>query len=137
MRKLFSEVLKEVSEAPTAEDKVMILRSNNSIKLRQLLALALDPQYKFDVVVPSYRENDEPDGYASNTLDVECRRLYIFLDSYTMVRPERKSVLLSQILEAIDRSDAVALIDVINKDLSKYGITKELANAAFPGLVKS
>jgi hypothetical protein len=58
------------------------------------------------------------------------------MDSYRTVRPERKTALLGQILEAIDRSDAVALIDVINKDLSKYGITKEIVNEAFPGLIK-
>lgn len=135
MRKLFAQVLKDVGEAPAA-DKAIVLQNNNMPMLRQLLMAALDPNVKFDVKVPSYRENKEEDGYSSNTLYVEFRRLYIFLDSYKLVSPERKSSLLGQILEAIDRSDAVALIDVINKDLSKYGITKEVVNEAFPGLIK-
>lgn len=136
MRQLFAEILKEVSEAPTLEDKVMVLQANNQPMLRQLLMAALDPDVKFDVEIPSYRENLEEDGYASNSLYVEYRRLYVFMDTYKLVTPKRKSDLLGQILEAIDRSDAVVLIDVINKDLSKYGITKEVVNAAFPGLIK-
>jgi hypothetical protein len=136
MRKMFAEILKDVSEAPDFEDKVMILQNNNQPVVRQLLLAALDPNVKFDVIVPSYKENDEPDGYASNTLYIEHRRLYVFMDSYRQVSPQRKSALLGQILESIDPSDAVALINIIKKDLSSYGITKELVNAAFPGLVK-
>jgi hypothetical protein len=136
MRKIFAEVLKDVSDAPEFEDKVMVLQSNNSLMLRQLLAAAVNPSVKFDVKVPSYRINQEENGYASNTLFVEVKRLYVFLDTYKAVSPTRKAALLGQILEAIDRDDAVALIDVINKDLAKYGITKQLVDAAFPGLIK-
>ena len=137
MRKLFSEILKDVTDAPEVEDKVMVLQTNNSLMLRQLLAAALDPAIKFNVEVPSYRENLEEDGYASNSLYVEVRRLYLFLETYRDINPKRKAALLGQILEAIDRSDAVCLIDVIHKDLSKYGLTKEIVNAAFPGLIKA
>lgn len=136
MRKLFSEILTAVAEAPSDEDRVMILQENNTIMLRQLLAAALDPNVKFDVEIPSYRENEETDGYSSNNLYVEYRRLYIFMNTYNKVSPQRKSILLSQILESIDRPDAVALVDVIKKDVSKYGITKELVCAAFPGIIK-
>ena len=138
MRKIFSEILKEVAEAPEFEDKVMLLQDpdNNSLMLRQLLVAGVDPKIKFDVDIPSYRENLEEDGYASNTLYVEVRRLYIFMEEYSVVSRARKTALLGQILEAIDRSDAPALIDVINKDLAKYGITKELIDAAYPGLIK-
>jgi hypothetical protein len=136
MRKMFAQILQEVSEAPDFEDKVMILQSNNQPVVRQLLLAALDPNVKFDVIVPPYKENDEPDGYASNTLYIEHRRLYVFMNTYTQVSLARKSALLGQILESIDPSDAVALINIIKKDLSSYGITKEVVNAAFPNLVK-
>jgi hypothetical protein len=136
MRKLFAELLTAVGEAPTLQEKVTLLRSHpNDVMVRKLLLAALDPNVKFDVEVPSYKENTEEDGYASNSLFVEYRRLYVFLDSYKDVRPARKKAILEQILESIDPSDAVALVDVLNKDLSKYGITKEIVNAAFPGLV--
>lgn len=137
MRKLFSEILNDISEAPTQEEKVTILQTNTNTITRQLLMAALDPSIKFDVAIPSYRENQETDGYASNSLYVEGRRLYIFMNTYDHISAARKSALLGQILEAIDNSDALVLIQVIKKDLSQWGITKELVNAAFPGLIKA
>ena len=57
------------------------------------------------------------------------------MESYKL-SPQRKTALLGQILEAIDTSDALALMDVIKKDLSKYGVTTDIVNKAFPGLIK-
>ena len=133
-RQLFSTILKEIGEAPD-EDKVLILQMNNSLMLRQLIIAALDPTVKFDVPVPPYRVNTEVDGYAANNLYVESRRMYVFMNGYN-IPMKRKTDLLAQILESIDPSDAVALTEVINRDLGKYGITKEIVNAAFPGLIK-
>ena len=133
-RKLFSQILNEVREAAD-EDKSIILQTNDTLMLRQLLMAALDPSLKFDVEIPAYRENKETDGYSSNNLYVEHRRLYIFLDSYKNVTPQRKKTLLVQVLESIDVSDAAALCDVINKNLGKYGLTKEIVNEAFPNLI--
>jgi hypothetical protein len=135
-RILFSKVLNEIFTAPTTKDKVDILKANNTLPVRQLLAAAFDPKIVFDVKIPSFRENAETDGYSANNIYVEHRRLYIFMNTYKDISPERKSTLLAQILESIDRSDALALLDVINKDLAKYGLTKEIINEAFPGLIK-
>jgi hypothetical protein len=90
---------------------------------------------KFDTPIPSYRENQETDGYAANSLYVEYRRLYIFSESFKLPA-KRKEDLLAQILESIDVSDAVLLTKVIGKDISEYGITPALVNQAFPGLIK-
>lgn len=136
MKKLFAEVLKEVAEVDDLDDKVIVLQNNDELRLRQLLLAAFDKRARFDVKIPSYRENKEVDGYATNTLYSEVRRLYIFMDTYSLP-PAKKTSILTDILESIDPSDAVALIDVLNKDLTtKYGITKEVVDAAFPGLIK-
>lgn len=135
MRKLFSQILNDVKEA-APEDKAIQLKLNETGMLRQLLLSVFDPNCKYDVIIPTFRINQEVDGYSSNNLYVEFRRMYIFLDSYNKVSPKRKSGLLAQILESIDPADAEALIMVIKKDLSEYGLTKEIVNEAFPGLVK-
>lgn len=133
-RKLFSQILTDVQEAP--EDlKVDILRNNYTPMLVGLLRGAFDPALEFDVEIPSYRVNKEVDGYSSNNLSVETKRLYIFLKTTTNIGPQRKKTLLAQILESIDPSDGPCLIDVINKDLVKWGITRELVDQAFPGLI--
>lgn len=135
MRKLFSQILEEIKLTDNEAEKIDTLRINNSLPLRQLLCAAFDPTITFDVKIESYKENEETDGYATNNLFVEAKRLYIFMDSYNL-SPQRKSVLLIQILESIDRSDAIAFIDVLNKDLGKYGLTVDVINQAFPGLIK-
>ncbi len=135
MRKLISEIFQDVAKAPTHDDKVNVLRSHNCVPLRQILMAALTPSVRFEVEIPSYRENEETDGYAANSLYVEQRRLYIFMEG-SKISPLRRKELLAQILESIDRSDAVLLTKVIRKDISEYGITTDLVNTAFPGLIK-
>lgn len=134
-RKLFSQILADVENADIA-DRPSILKEHETPILRQLLLAAFDPTVIFDVEIPQYRTNSETDGYASNNLNVEAKRLYIFMDTYTAVSAKRKTALLAQVLESIDVSDAVALIDVINKDLQKYGLDETIVNKAFPGLIK-
>jgi len=137
MRKLFAETIKHAAEMKTAEDKAMVLFADQSLMLRQLLLYAVDPKIKFDVEIPSYRENLEEDGYASNSLSIEHKRLYVLMDTYKDVTPKRKTAILAQILESIDPSDAAILVELIRKEIpAKYGITKEVVNAAFPGLIK-
>jgi hypothetical protein len=134
-RKLLADIFEEL-EPQDAEDKAMGLCANNSLALRQLLTAALDPAVEFDVEIPEYRENTEVDGYASNSLMIEFKRLYIFMKQ-SAVKPKRRVEILAQILESIDPKDAQLLVKVLNKDLSEYGITAEIVNQAFPGLIKN
>ena len=136
-RKLFSQILKEAQFCETTEEKVMALRRNDNPLLRTLLHDAFTSETVYDTEIPSYRENSETEGYASNNLYVEFRRLYIFKAAEKKVAPKRKSQLLAQVLESIDAPDAEALIDVMQKTLGqKYDLTKEVVNLAFPNLVQ-
>lgn len=135
-RKTFSTVFEEIGAATERRDKISLLRQQNNEPMRTLLQYALSPSIKLDVEVPSYKENVETDGYSANSLYVESRRLYIFNENYTKVTKERKAVLLAQILESVDKSDAVLLSKVIQRDLSEYGLDASVVNEAYPGLVK-
>jgi len=135
-RKLISEVLEEVQNSPDAECKIEFLQANDNPVLRNLLRLACDPKIKFDVPIPeTWKLNDEVDGYSSNNIYVESKRLYLFEETYKLPLV-RKTVLLVQILESIDPADAPVLIDILKKNLAKYGVTKEIVDQAFPGLIK-
>jgi len=136
MRKiLFHEIFTSLKDHEI-EDKITILQENDTTVLRQLLMAALEPAVLFDVEIPAYRNNKEVDGYATNSLMIEARRLYIFLTTNRNVSPKRKKEILGQMLESIDPSDAKLLIQVIKKDLSEYGLTAEVVNGAWPGLIK-
>jgi len=133
-RKLIAEIFEELAPHDE-EDKVTILQQNNSVPLRQLLMAALSSHVEFDVDIKPYRENGEVDGYASNSLMIETRRLYVLVKANTKVGRKRKSEILAQILESIDPSDAKVLIKIVQKDLSEYGLTAEIVNQAWPGLI--
>lgn len=132
-RTLISDILEDLAPHDT-EDKITILQTNNSEPLRNLLRAALDPSIQFDVDVPPYRKNKEVDGYASNNLMSESRRLYVFSKTANGTR-KRKTEILGQILESIDPKDAILLAAIIRKDLSAYGVTIDVVNAAWPGLI--
>ena len=140
-RKLISEILEELAPHDI-DDKVTMLQEafknpTLNLPLRQILIATLDPAVKFDVSVPAYKESTEVDGYASNSLSIEYRRLYIFFDANKQVSPKRKSQILAQILESIDPKDAKLLERIIQKDFSEYGLTAEIVNMALPGLIKN
>jgi hypothetical protein len=134
-RQLLSDIFEDLTPHDP-EDKVMGLCANNSLALRQLLIAAYDPAVQFDVEIPEYKENSEVDGYASNSLLIEYKRLYIFMKQ-SQVKPKRRKEILAQILESIDPKDARFLVKVITKDMDEYGLTPEIINEAFPGLIKS
>jgi hypothetical protein len=135
-RKLIAEIFTDIADAPTTEDKVMILQANNILVIRQLLLFGYDPSVVIDTIVPVFKENKETDGYAANSLYSEYKRLYIFLASFQKVTPQRKSEILRQILESIDPSDSVFLVKLITRKMDEFGLDKDIINTAFPGLIK-
>lgn len=135
-RKLLAEILEEVSILEP-EEKADHLRSFYELTpLRQILSAAFDPTVKFDVKIPEFKLNPDVDGYASNSLLIEYRRLYVFLEG-SNVPSKRRTEILAQILESIDAKDAILLQNVLRKDMSSYGLTPEIVNQAFPGLIKT
>ena len=72
---LFSEVLDKVHKAKTKDQKVKILRDNNTPALRSVLKASFDPNIKW--ILPEgevpYRKNDAPIGTEHTTLATESR----------------------------------------------------------------
>lgn len=132
---LVSEVLKNVSNAKTSKEKIEILRQNDGPALKEILKIAYTPNVKFFVdKCVNYVDDGAPIGHSFSSLFQEYKRLYIFLES-TNVKPERKKEILIQILESIHSSEAKLLVDIIEKNMSKYNLNKKLINEAFPGLI--
>jgi len=135
-RKLLNTIFQEVAEAPDRTERIRVLQANNNTAFKDLLRYGLDPNIQFDVKIPTYRQSEETDGYAANTLYVEYRRLYMFTSTFTKINAVRKAALLCQILESIDISDALLLIKVVKKELQPYGLDVSIVNEAFPGLIQ-
>ena len=79
---LFSEVLDRVHKAKTKDQKVKILKDNNTPSLRSVLKASFDPNIKW--VLPEgevpYNKNDVPVGTDHTSLRREYKTLYHFVD---------------------------------------------------------
>lgn len=134
-QKQIHEVLKLVSEAKSKDDKVRILRENDTIPLRTILKLTYDPAITFKVPegTPPYKPYV---GLDSNMIFRLSRHFTMFTNEYgskehTQFKVE--SVFLSD-LEAVDPGDAIVMLNM--KDKKKVpGLTVKILNEAYPGII--
>lgn len=140
MTKAIYEVLDEVGRASTPEDKINILRSNDSFALRCVLRAALHPRIRFVLQdIPPYRPSEDPAGLSPATLHMEIERIYLFEENNPRVSPnltiKRREIILTQILESLEPREAEVLVNVFKKDLQVPGLTNELVDEALPGVL--
>ena len=138
MRKnlLIPEVLTRFHNAESVVDKKRILKENETGGLLYCLRYAFCPGIKFDVNCPEYNGSIRPAGTDFASLQAEARRLYIFTDSYKLVTRERKMEILLQILESVNVTEARLLEQVIKQDIKINGLTADLVEEVFPGLLE-
>lgn len=136
MRKnlLLSEVLTAVHNSPEAEKKA-VLKSYETPGLLTILRYAYCPQIEFDCGIPEYNPSIRPAGTDLAGLQTESRRLYIFTKDYQKVTPQRKRELLLQILESVNVTESKLLCQVLQKNVKVKGLTPELIEETFPGLL--
>ena len=136
MKKSLFEILKECSEGKTVEDRVALLHKNGSQALVTLLKYAFDPNIKFLLpdTDPPYKPTDFLDQ--ENRLYTELRRLYLFVEggNPNLSTLKRESLFI-QLLESIDKNDAVLLCHVKNKKLPFKQLNAKVVAKAFPGLL--
>lgn len=134
--KLISEIVQECSDAKTKQEKVTILRNNDSPSLRIVLKFMYRPDIEyFTNVVPPYTKDDSPVGFSMNNLYHEAKRLYIF-EKDAVVQQDRKHTILIQMLEALHGLDAKLLEKIISNKKSDIKLNKTIVEEAFPNLLK-
>lgn len=136
MRKSISEILEEASKASTNEDKIRILRANDSFALRVVLQYALDPNIKW--LLPKgkvpYKPSDYPDAHG--VLYKEARRLYLFVEGGNPnLKQPRREYLYIELLESVDKKDAELLVAIKDKKIPYKGINYKLVKEAFPEIL--
>lgn len=136
MRLGIAEVLKRTSEQKTKEEKIMTLRKNDSSALRTILKYALDPAIKW--ALPEGDPPYKPAPYLDqqSMLYQEARRLYLFVEGGNPnLTPMKRETLFIGLIESIDAEDAKVLLAAKEKKLPYKGITVNIVNEAFPGLI--
>lgn len=137
MKLMIHEVLELVAKAKTKDEKVKILRDNESGALNDVIRGTFDERIVWLLpqgAPPPYTPN-KPESSPSNFIR-ECVKLAYFVKGGKA--PDlsllRREVMFIQMLESIHPKDAEMLIDVINKNPPK-GLTRAVAKEAFPKLL--
>lgn len=137
MKLLVYEVLELVAKAKTKEDKIKILRENNSGALQDIIRGTFDERIVWLLPTgeaPPYTPN-LPKSIPSNLLK-ECTKLAYMVKGGkgTDLLQLRRESMFIQLLESVHPKDAELLIDMINRKPPK-GLTRSVAKEAFPNLI--
>lgn len=158
MIKQFSEIFDEIKNAKRKQEKIALMvkygnADANFPQARTFQALMMGnfhPGVIFDTPIPDYKPMDVPITFGYIGIYDIMLRVYILQsphgniqDLWRPQRPkvsvlpvERKSEILIQMLEGLQKDDAVVLTNLISKNFQKaYGITEAMVREAFPGLL--
>jgi len=140
MKLMISEVLQKAHNAKTKQEKIKILRDNNSSALRTIFIMnyddSLKPRVPLGEDVP-YKPNDAPQGTEHTVLETQASKFYYYFKGGADHLPQMKiESMFIQTLEGLHHEEAQVLVKAINKSLSKrYRITKAVVDEAFPDII--
>ena len=124
------EIIKEVKEAKSVNEKIKILQANDSRELRGIFELAYDNRLKWALPEgnPPYKPLDKSFDNQGMLLS-EMRRMYIFLEGKANMPQARREQSFVQLLEQLDPDDAALVIQA--KDRKILGCSKSTVKKAF------
>ena len=133
---LYSEILDKVHKAKTKDQKVSILKQNDSDGLRMVIKSSFDPKIEWAIPegeVP-YRANDVPAGTEHTVLAMESKKLWHFIKGADKGTPQhKKEQMFIQMLEGLHDSEAKLLIAAKDKKVHQMykGLSTNVVKEAF------
>ena len=132
-----AEIVNTARKAETVEEKVAVLKRNESRALKDILALMCDERWTFDLpdTPPPFTPSDIHESHG--LLYREMRKMPYFVEQMKDgkgLNRERKESLFIQMLESVDSEDAMLLLRTIAKE-PYPDLSPEVINQAFPGAI--
>ena len=132
-----AEIVNTARKAETVEEKVAILKRNDSRQLRDILALMCDARWSFDLpeTPPPFTPSDIHESHG--LLYREMRKMDYFIEQMPdgkNLPKVRKESLFIQMLESIDAEDAKLVLRTIAKE-PYPDLSPDVINQAFPGAI--
>ena len=133
---LFPEILDKVSKAKTKEEKVTILRENNTDALRIVLKSSFDPKIEWvfpEGTVP-YTPNEAPAGTEHTMLASEAKKLWHYIKGAdNATKQHQKELMFFQLLEGLHSSEAELISRAKDKKLHQIykGLSSNVVREAF------
>lgn len=139
MIKNIYEILEQFELAKTKEERQQVLRDNNLYHFREVLKYTFNPKYQFyfNGFPKDYIKPDTLPGIRLAGIESEIRKVYLFLKgdkTADILTPEKRHILLLQLLESFEQKEAVIWIKMMNKDLEIKELTEALVRETFPEL---
>ena len=143
MQLTIPEILKQVTLAPTKEEKVAVIKKYDNPVLMAMLQLNFNKNLHFDLPEgsPPFKRNTLPIGLTDSNLYNEFRRLYLVIKDHPKRPPHMKRLqvenIFIQILESCHETEADLLIQVKDRQLSKVykGLTEAIVREAYPTIL--
>jgi len=134
------EVLDEIENAKTRQDKMRVIEKNLSKTLVDVFRLAYHPDCHWLIkeVPEKYIPKDTIPGMSPTQLSTEMRRLYLFQKGHPdaeKLTESKREELLTQFLEAIEPRESEVVMGIFNKDLGVEGLDYDFIKSAFPTLL--
>ena len=133
------EVFDEFKAAKTKQDRIGVLRKNETWALKSVLQGAFHPDVKFNTKIPEYKKEEVPPGMSYDHMTSALQRAYLFQEGNPRTPPaltdKRRTELLIQILESLEPKEAEVFVNMLKKDLKVPYLTEALVNEAFDGLL--
>ena len=132
-----AEIVNTARKAEKVEEKVAVLRRNQSQQLKDILALMCDSRWTFDLpeTAPPYNPSDIRESHG--LLYREMRKFPYFVEQRSEGKDlprVRKESLFIQMLESIDEDDAKLVLRTIAKQ-PYPDLSPEVINQAFPNCI--
>lgn len=129
-----SDIISNAAKLKSKEDKANYLREHDSEPLRYILELAFHPNVGWNLPegAPPYKPSEVLDTEGRLYHDSRTLPMYLTGNRLDLTQVKREMLFIG-LLESVYPADAKLLIDV--KDKKVKGITREIVNIAFPGLI--
>lgn len=131
-----AEFLEHVSKQKKKEDRVRLLKENDSFPIRTILQGAFNPNIKWLLPEgdPPYKPNDLVDQ--ENVLIRDIRKLVYFVEGgHPNLKQLKRESMFVELLEVVTPADAKLLCAIKDKKLPWKGITPEIVKEAYPEIL--
>lgn len=138
-KKNIYEVLNDFKSVKTKQERIDVLKRNDTWALRMVLQAVFHPNVKFDTPVPEWKKIEVPPGMSYEHMSGALSRAYLFQEGNPKRPPalteKRREELLIQLLESLEPPEAEVFANMMRKDLKVPYLTQALVNEAFAGLL--
>lgn len=135
MQLSIAEILDKASKMKTKAEKIDWLKKNDFRPLKTVLKAMYDPTLKclLPESTPPYKPSELLDD--QGMLFSNSKRIPYFYEGVgTNIKPMKRETMFIELLEMVNKDDALVLIDMKDKKKIK-GLTASVINEAFPNLI--